>query len=169
MSFQHLKSDSEYFSGYNHQNVNTLPPPYPFPPQLSLSNTTFGGVMCLAEGKDRRGSEMGFQILSSPSKQNRKSWGFQPFENRGAKRNNGVNDQEDEFLEADRKEQLSLKLVEDSEGKSSASGKAARHTKLCARGHWRPAEDSKLRELVAQYGPQNWNLIAENLEGRSGK
>ncbi|KAH0465291.1 hypothetical protein IEQ34_005394 [Dendrobium chrysotoxum] len=42
-------------------------------------------------------------------------------------------------------------------------------SKLCARGHWRPAEDAKLRELVAQYGPQNWNLIAENLEGRSGK
>ncbi|XP_020576383.1 myb-related protein 306-like [Phalaenopsis equestris] len=42
-------------------------------------------------------------------------------------------------------------------------------SKLCVRGHWRPAEDAKLRELVAQYGPQNWNLIAENLEGRSGK
>lgn len=42
-------------------------------------------------------------------------------------------------------------------------------SKLCARGHWRPAEDSKLRELVAIYGPQNWNLIAEKLEGRSGK
>uniref|UniRef100_A0A6N2L543 Uncharacterized protein n=1 Tax=Salix viminalis TaxID=40686 RepID=A0A6N2L543_SALVM len=37
------------------------------------------------------------------------------------------------------------------------------------RGHWRPAEDAKLKELVAKYGPQNWNLIAENLEGRSGK
>ncbi|XP_038903636.1 transcription factor MYB54-like [Benincasa hispida] len=44
-----------------------------------------------------------------------------------------------------------------------------RHMKLCARGHWRPAEDTKLKELVAQYGPQNWNLIAENLPGRSGK
>ncbi|KAM0952971.1 putative transcription factor MYB-HB-like family [Dioscorea sansibarensis] len=44
-----------------------------------------------------------------------------------------------------------------------------REAKLCARGHWRPAEDSKLRELVAYYGPQNWNLIAEKLEGRSGK
>ncbi|XP_055807479.1 transcription factor MYB54 [Solanum dulcamara] len=42
-------------------------------------------------------------------------------------------------------------------------------TKLCARGHWRPHEDSKLKELVAQYGPQNWNLIADKLEGRSGK
>lgn len=41
--------------------------------------------------------------------------------------------------------------------------------KLCARGHWRPAEDTKLKELVALYGPHNWNLIAEKLEGRSGK
>lgn len=41
-------------------------------------------------------------------------------------------------------------------------------TKLCARGHWRPHEDAKLKELVGQYGPQNWNLIAEKLEGRSG-
>ncbi|XP_016489787.2 transcription factor MYB56 [Nicotiana tabacum] len=43
------------------------------------------------------------------------------------------------------------------------------NAKLCARGHWRPHEDAKLRELVAQFGPQNWNLIAEKLEGRSGK
>ncbi|XP_020598600.1 transcriptional activator Myb-like [Phalaenopsis equestris] len=42
-------------------------------------------------------------------------------------------------------------------------------SKLTARGHWRPAEDSKLKELVSMYGPQNWNLIAEKLEGRSGK
>ncbi|KAL8104680.1 hypothetical protein AgCh_028764 [Apium graveolens] len=42
-------------------------------------------------------------------------------------------------------------------------------SKLCARGHWRPAEDAKLRELVALYGPQNWNLIADKLQGRSGK
>ncbi|XP_047953632.1 transcription factor CSA-like [Salvia hispanica] len=48
---------------------------------------------------------------------------------------------------------------------SHGSGKA----KLCARGHWRPAEDTKPKELVALYGPQNWNLIAEKLDGRSGK
>ncbi|PIN04835.1 Transcription factor, Myb superfamily [Handroanthus impetiginosus] len=41
--------------------------------------------------------------------------------------------------------------------------------KVCSRGHWKPPEDAKLRELVAIYGPQNWNFIAENLEGRSGK
>ncbi|CAK9134242.1 unnamed protein product, partial [Ilex paraguariensis] len=39
----------------------------------------------------------------------------------------------------------------------------------CPRGHWRPAEDEKLRQLVEQYGPQNWNSIAEKLQGRSGK
>ncbi|CAL1357744.1 unnamed protein product [Linum trigynum] len=38
-----------------------------------------------------------------------------------------------------------------------------------AKGHWRPAEDAKLKELVALYGPQNWNLIAEKMEARSGK
>lgn len=39
---------------------------------------------------------------------------------------------------------------------------------MCSRGHWRPHEDEKLRELVAKYGPHNWNAIALNLQGRSG-
>ncbi|KAJ6371318.1 hypothetical protein OIU77_001764 [Salix suchowensis] len=42
-------------------------------------------------------------------------------------------------------------------------------SKICNKGHWRPAEDSKLKELVALHGPQNWNHIAEKLQGRSGK
>ncbi|XP_073158545.1 transcription factor MYB117-like [Henckelia pumila] len=41
--------------------------------------------------------------------------------------------------------------------------------KVCCRGHWKPSEDAKLRELVAMHGPQNWNLIAQKLQGRSGK
>lgn len=41
-------------------------------------------------------------------------------------------------------------------------------SKLSPRGHWRPAEDEELRKLVSQFGPQNWNLIAEKLHGRSG-
>ncbi|XP_020583083.1 transcription factor MYB52-like [Phalaenopsis equestris] len=45
----------------------------------------------------------------------------------------------------------------------------ARHSKLSYRGHWRPAEDAMLKKLVALNGPQNWNLIAQKLEGRSGK
>ncbi|CAK9312325.1 unnamed protein product [Citrullus colocynthis] len=40
---------------------------------------------------------------------------------------------------------------------------------MCSRGHWRPAEDEKLRELVERYGPHNWNAIAQKLQGRSGK
>ncbi|KFK26005.1 hypothetical protein AALP_AA8G190600 [Arabis alpina] len=48
-------------------------------------------------------------------------------------------------------------------------GKNGRNTKVCSRGHWRPTEDAKLKELVAQFGPQNWNLIAHHLLGRSGK
>ncbi|KAI4374465.1 hypothetical protein MLD38_012456 [Melastoma candidum] len=40
---------------------------------------------------------------------------------------------------------------------------------MCSRGHWRPAEDEKLRELVQKCGPHNWNAIAEKLQGRSGK
>lgn len=46
-----------------------------------------------------------------------------------------------------------------------------RHTdrrEMCTKGHWRPAEDAKLTELVAKYGPHNWNAIAEMLQGRSG-
>ncbi|KAL8547785.1 hypothetical protein ACS0TY_007210 [Phlomoides rotata] len=40
---------------------------------------------------------------------------------------------------------------------------------MCSRGHWRPHEDEKLRELVEKYGPHNWNAIAQHLNGRSGK
>jgi len=56
-------------------------------------------------------------------------------------------------------------VMEDLKGSSSSDdGKTS-----CHRGHWRPAEDEKLRQLVDQYGPQNWNFIAEHLQGRSGK
>ncbi|CAG7904509.1 hypothetical protein HID58_027714 [Brassica napus] len=40
---------------------------------------------------------------------------------------------------------------------------------MCSRGHWRPSEDEKLKDLVEQYGPHNWNAIALKLPGRSGK
>ncbi|KAI3725640.1 hypothetical protein L1987_65431 [Smallanthus sonchifolius] len=43
------------------------------------------------------------------------------------------------------------------------------YARTCPRGHWRPAEDEKLRQLVQCFGPQNWNSIAEKLQGRSGK
>lgn len=51
----------------------------------------------------------------------------------------------------------------DGAGKPASSSSSA-----CPRGHWRPGEDEKLRQLVEKYGPQNWNSIAEKLEGRSG-
>ncbi|KAL5776774.1 hypothetical protein ACOSP7_009700 [Xanthoceras sorbifolium] len=51
----------------------------------------------------------------------------------------------------------------------SGAGSSDDASKTCPRGHWRPAEDEKLRQLVEQYGAQNWNSIAEKLQGRSGK
>ncbi|KAF9626226.1 hypothetical protein IFM89_031353 [Coptis chinensis] len=64
-----------------------------------------------------------------------------------------------------------INLNDDYPNENSVNGKEidSGQSKFCARGHWRPAEDTKLKELVALYGPQNWNLIAEKLEGRSGK
>ncbi|CAH1431629.1 unnamed protein product [Lactuca virosa] len=73
-------------------------------------------------------------------------------------------DDEDE----EEQEELDLNLGSGA-GCTFNNGKMIKPTKTCARGHWRPAEDAKLKELVALYGPQNWNLIAEKLEGRSGK
>lgn len=48
------------------------------------------------------------------------------------------------------------------------SGGNSDDPRTCPRGHWRPSEDEKLQQLVEQYGPQNWNSIAEKLRGRSG-
>uniref|UniRef100_A0A803MSA9 Uncharacterized protein n=1 Tax=Chenopodium quinoa TaxID=63459 RepID=A0A803MSA9_CHEQI len=59
-------------------------------------------------------------------------------------------------------------MMEDS-GRNSSDNEMMKSSNTCPRGHWRPAEDEKLRKLVEQYGPQNWNSIAEKLQGRSGK
>ncbi|KAI9120839.1 hypothetical protein K1719_007872 [Acacia pycnantha] len=133
-------------------DVNLLPPvpSYVSPllvrtPPLSLSNT-FG----------QTGGEIGFQILSHS---------FPSQESRGTMRGHGGADGPSEVPN----KSLPFKLgVEDIEAKRPSGSRNGR-TKLCSRGHWRPAEDARLRELVAQYGPQNWNLIADHLEGRSGK
>lgn len=63
---------------------------------------------------------------------------------------------------------IDLNYYDNSSGKLLDQADTCGQSKLCARGHWRPAEDAKLRELVALYGPQNWNLIADKLQGRSG-
>ncbi|TKY62834.1 Transcription factor MYB44 [Spatholobus suberectus] len=122
-----------------------------FPSSLFVGSQTPPLSMGHGNGVEGPKSDMGLQILG-PSM-------FQPQESRGTKRIT------DEMVE---NKNLCLKLGDEVEVKSPASGKNG-YTKLCARGHWRPAEDEKLKELVAQYGPQNWNLIAEHLEGRSGK
>ncbi|KAH8491390.1 hypothetical protein H0E87_023512 [Populus deltoides] len=157
MSLQHLMSDKHVFNGY--QDMNFLPPP-PLPAsQLSLSHA-FGVVGQPREIKTSN-SQMDFQILSHSMDLDSKPWSIQQLEIWGAKRpgdgNFGV-----------QKTSLSFNSGEQEEPKTSVHGRNG-NAKLCARGHWRPAEDAKLKELVAQYGPQNWNLIAENLEGRSGK
>ncbi|PON85916.1 MYB transcription factor [Trema orientale] len=164
MSLQHLKSEFSGLNGY--QNMNFLPTPNPNPtpalalapapvpalalaPQLSLSKTFDG---------ESRSCEMGPQILNSSSEETKKTWVF-------PEKNKKISDLNN--MSVFDKKGSSFELVEEEQkgGKSRKNG----HTKLCARGHWRPAEDAKLKELVTQYGPQNWNLIAENLEGRSGK
>ncbi|XP_010526991.1 PREDICTED: transcription factor WER-like [Tarenaya hassleriana] len=52
---------------------------------------------------------------------------------------------------------------------SETSNDSFESAQTCQRGHWRPAEDEKLRFLVEKYGPKNWNFIAQHLQGRSGK
>lgn len=161
MSLQlHLKTDKHAFSGY--QDIKFLPPPSPPASQLSLSHAF--GVMGQTRELETNHPQMGFQIFSHSMDQNSKPCSVQRLESRGAKR---LGDGADGHFNGQKKSS-SLNLGEEEELKSSGVGKNG-HTKLCARGHWRPAEDAKLKELVAQYGPQNWNLIAENLEGRSGK
>lgn len=92
----------------------------------------------------------------------------------------GEDDDDDEVDDESRRSSsvdLNATYKEDQESMSLESnkvvmisiGKEQHQGKVCARGHWRPAEDAKLKELVGIYGPQNWNLIAEKLEGRSGK
>lgn len=52
--------------------------------------------------------------------------------------------------------------------RASSSSNSGESKKGCRRGHWRPSEDEKLKQLVKQYGAKNWNLISEHLQGRSG-
>ncbi|OMO56192.1 hypothetical protein COLO4_35743 [Corchorus olitorius] len=54
-------------------------------------------------------------------------------------------------------------------GNFGGNSSSSESEKSCHRGHWRPAEDDKLEQLVEQHGPRNWNFIAQNLQGRSGK
>nr|GMD46483.1 myb-related protein 330-like [Ipomoea batatas] len=48
-------------------------------------------------------------------------------------------------------------------------GDGGNSSRFIPRGHWKPDEDAKLKELVALHGAHNWNFIAHSLPGRSGK
>lgn len=39
----------------------------------------------------------------------------------------------------------------------------------CIKGPWTPEEDSKVVQLVKEYGPKKWSVIASHLPGRIGK
>ncbi|KAI8562683.1 hypothetical protein RHMOL_Rhmol03G0053600 [Rhododendron molle] len=118
--------------------------------------------------------EMGLQFLNAPlMEQNKKPWRFHTAgENRG-----GEWREEEEERERERGfggerrgvGVVSLELNGEGSEEVGLGEKRFGHSKLCSRGHWRPHEDAKLKDLVAQFGPQNWNLIAEKLDGRSGK
>ncbi|KAL4581772.1 hypothetical protein LXL04_006300 [Taraxacum kok-saghyz] len=59
------------------------------------------------------------------------------------------------------------KSAEKPNGKDEVDGGSRR--RFVVKGHWKPSEDVKLRELVALHGPKNWNMISEQLPGRTGK
>lgn len=143
MGLNKMTSDFDGFSGYG--VMNFLSPPSVFASDQPSPSDKI---------ELRINTEVGFQIRSPLIE-----------ENKITKASNTVNEVFDE-------KSLSLKLVgeeETEEIKSPAAMKSTSgHIKLCVRGHWRPAEDAMLKELVTQYGPQNWNLIAEHLQGRSG-
>lgn len=46
---------------------------------------------------------------------------------------------------------------------------SARKKECTKKGAWSAEEDQKVVELVAEYGPKKWTLIATQLEGRIGK
>ncbi|KAL6009647.1 hypothetical protein ACLOJK_000076 [Asimina triloba] len=146
LRLQQLQSAGDRHGAYgNYNGFNFLPPPPP---------AAFG-IFGSSEGRECKISEMGFQGHD-------KAWSFQSLKVNNGHGFEGIADVENRAEEEEEGESF---VAEGKEHDSSGQ----QQSKLCARGHWRPAEDAKLKELVAQYGPQNWNLIAEKLEGRSGK
>lgn len=137
-----------YFSGI--QDLNLFPftasPPNMFlRPQLSLPQVPDEGL--------------GFQFMTPPMELNKLQYSsgrVRKTMETHSSWDESDNDQEEE---------------EEADKRSAGGGHGIRrsgNTKVCTRGHWRPAEDAKLKDLVSHFGPQNWNLIAEHLQGRSG-
>ncbi|XP_077230432.1 uncharacterized protein LOC143863602 [Tasmannia lanceolata] len=150
MSLQQLQSpgcqngDGESFRKF--EEMSFFSPQPSFPP--------FGVVGFSSTDRVCESSEMDFQVLN-PSVEQKNGWNFE----RG------------EGYFGDEKKGFALDEGEDEDDENFGVAKKydSGQSKLCARGHWRPAEDAMLKELVSHYGPQNWNMIAEKLEGRSGK
>ncbi|KAD4983146.1 hypothetical protein E3N88_19817 [Mikania micrantha] len=104
---------------------------------------------------------------------------FHEDDNHGHDHDGGGNDDEDDEEREQEDEHIDLNLCGNySSNRNNIHDQTHYHDgrirpcgqlKTSARGHWKPAEDAKLKELVALFGPQNWNLIAEKLDGRSGK
>ncbi|CAD5324459.1 unnamed protein product [Arabidopsis thaliana] len=80
----------------------------------------------------------------------------------GFRENNAVSETVEEFCNKRRMQKKSDDLKTKKKKKQSVS-------RVCSRGHWRISEDTQLMELVSVYGPQNWNHIAESMQGRTGK
>jgi len=134
----------------------------------SCINAAAGGISLSAESQSQCRSEIAFQVLSPSDQQHKYGWtmeGISSPQNNDDDTNGENCYGQDHYMKAN-DAMGSEEVLENSTGKELPD---SGQSKLCARGHWRPAEDAKLKELVAQYGPQNWNLIAEKLEGRSGK
>ncbi|KAG5407580.1 hypothetical protein IGI04_013699, partial [Brassica rapa subsp. trilocularis] len=62
--------------------------------------------------------------------------------------------------------EMELATTEMSRGSNSCDNKK---TKGHRKGLWKPFEDDKLKQLVEQYGPHNWNNIGQLLSGRTGQ
>ncbi|XP_061361022.1 transcription factor MYB52-like [Gastrolobium bilobum] len=158
MSSPHFKNGGYGFCGEMNISPSTHVPSSSSSSHLQPSLPNPFGMMGHAGDTESERCDKAFQILS-PSV-------FHPQENPITRRTIDEGDDGNFGVES---KSLSLKLGEEVEAKSSSATGKIGYTKLCVRGHWRPAEDAKLKELVAEFGPQNWNSIAEHLKGRSGK
>jgi len=58
-------------------------------------------------------------------------------------------------------------VIQTNESMVENNGGNFRNTKP-SKAHWKPSEDAKLKQLIADDGAKNWNNIAKQLHGRSG-
>ena len=58
-------------------------------------------------------------------------------------------------------------VIQNNESMVQNNGGNFRITKP-SKAHWKPSEDAKLKQLIADDGAKNWNNIAKQLHGRSG-